>query len=162
MDLFLIRHAEAVDRKEFAGKDEERPLTETGQAQAKGLGTGLSAHKVRLDLLLTSPLVRAQQTAQGMLEGWKGPVPELRVCEDLAPGARRKKLARFLRALGVESVGLVGHMPDLGEFTAWLLGDKSIQMDLAKAGVVHVRCDQPPDKGAAALVWMITPEWLDS
>jgi len=158
MDLFLIRHAEAVDRKEFAGNDEERPLTEAGQAQAKGLGTGLSAHKVRLDLLLTSPLVRAQQTAQGMLETWKGAVPELRVCEELAPGARRKKLARYLRALEVESLGLVGHMPDLGDFTAWLLGDKAISIDLAKAGVVHVRCDQPPDKGAAALVWMVTPE----
>jgi phosphohistidine phosphatase len=160
MDLYLIRHAEAVDRKDFEGADEERPLTKTGSAQAKALGAGLQAHHVRLDLLLTSPLLRAQQTAQAMLEPWEAPVPELRVCEELAPGARRKKLARFLRALGVESVGLVGHMPDLGDFTGWLLGDKGIQIDLAKAGVAHVRCPQPPDKGAAALVWMITPEWL--
>jgi phosphohistidine phosphatase len=160
MDLFLIRHAEAVDRKEFAGNDEERPLTEAGHGQAKALGKGLSGHGVRLDLLLTSPLVRAQQTAQGMLEPWGAPMPELRVCEDLAPGARRKKLARFLRTLGVESVGLVGHMPDLGDFTAWLLGDKAIQIDLAKAGVAHVRCAQPANKSTAALVWMITPEWL--
>jgi phosphohistidine phosphatase len=162
MDLFLIRHAEAVDRQGFAGNDEERPLTEAGLAQAKALGKGLVGHRVRLDMLLTSPLVRSQQTAQGMLETWGTPVPELRVCEDLAPGARRKKLARCLRALGVESVGLVGHMPDLGDFTAWLLGDKAIQIDLAKAGVVHVSCPQPPDKGSAALVWMITPEWLGS
>src|SRR5262249_48013671 len=146
MDLFLIRHAEAVDRKEFTGTDEERPLTETGSAQGKALGEGLPSHGVRLDLLLTSPLLRAQQTAQGMLEAWEAPVPELRVCEELAPGGRRKKLARILRALGVESVGLVGHMPDLGDFTAWLLGDKNLQIDLAKAGVVHVRCSQPPDK----------------
>jgi phosphohistidine phosphatase len=162
MDLFLIRHAEAVDRNEFTGTDEDRPLTAAGNAQGKALGKGLPAHGVRLDLLLTSPLVRARQTAEGILETWGTPVPELRVCEDLAPGARRKKLARCLRALGVESVGLVGHMPDLGDFTAWLLGDKSMQIDLAKAGVVHVQCSQPPDKGAAALVWMITPEWLGS
>jgi phosphohistidine phosphatase len=160
MDLFLIRHAAAVDRNDFAGEDEERPLTAAGHAQAKALGTGLSGHGVRLDLLLTSPLVRAKQTAEGMLETWGPPLPELRVCEDLAPGARRKKLARCFRALGVESVAVVGHMPDLGDFTAWLLGDKAIQIDLAKAGVVHVRCAQPPDKGSAALEWMVTPEWL--
>jgi phosphohistidine phosphatase len=160
MDLYLIRHAEAVDRKEFAGADDERPLTEAGRAQAKALGVGLQSHQIRLDLLLTSPVPRAQQTAQGILEPWAVPVPELRVCEELAPGSRRKKLARYLRGLGVESVGLVGHMPDLGDFTGWLLGNKGIQIDLAKAGVVHVRCAQLPDKGAGALLWMITPEWL--
>jgi len=59
-----------------------------------------------------------------------------------------------------EAIGLVGHMPDLGEFAAWLLGSKKVHLGLAKAGVALVRCDGSPIKGNGSLIWMVTPEWL--
>ncbi len=162
MDLYLIRHAEAVQLGEAAGvrEDAERPLTEAGEAQTRILATGLLRQGVRLDYLVSSPLLRAQQTAEGMLRHWTGTPPELRECDHLAPGGRRRRAARFLRQQGGEAVGVVGHMPDLGRFAGWLLGSRKICLDLAKAGVALIRCDEEPAKGAGALVWMVTPEWL--
>src|SRR5262245_54539950 len=160
MDLYLIRHAEAGDRETWQGDDAERPLTDEGHEQAKTVATGLQHHGVTLDALVTSPLVRAQQTAAGMLHHWAKPVPELHTCPELSPGGRRKKLARFVEELNVGAVGLVGHMPDLGEFAGWLLGDRKLPIDLAKAGVALIRCPDGVARGAGQLVWMVTPDWL--
>ena len=83
----------------------------------------------------------------------------LRVCDELALGGKRRKLARRLGELGTESVGVVGHQPDLSRFAAWLMGDRKIGMELAKAGVAFLRCEEKPGKGTAALVWLVTPDW---
>jgi phosphohistidine phosphatase len=163
MDLYLIRHAEAEQLgNNGITEDADRPLTATGQEQAKALGAGLQEHGVQLQTLVTSPLVRAQQTADGILQHWPQPVPELCVCDDLAPSSRRKKLARFLLKLDATSVGIVGHMPDLGEFGGWLLGSKDLILDLEKAGVALIRCEHGVGKGGGSLVWMVTPEWYSS
>jgi phosphohistidine phosphatase len=160
MDLYLIRHAEAVQREDSGTDDEARPLTPAGEEQARAVGHGLRRRGVRLNLLVTSPLLRARQTAEGLLLDWPEPAPELQVSDELAPNARRKKLAKFLMAQEAEAIGLVGHMPDLGEFAAWLLGSKKVHLGLAKAGVALVRCDGSPIKGNGSLIWMVTPEWL--
>jgi phosphohistidine phosphatase SixA len=107
---------------------------------------------------VTSPLLRAQQTAAGICAQW--PALELRECDDLAPGGKPRKLARYLRDGGGNAIGLVGHMPHLGEYTAWLIGSRKAQIDLAKAGVACVECPNGPRKGGGTLVWLVTPEWL--
>jgi phosphohistidine phosphatase len=160
MDLYLIRHAEAVQREDSEVDDAERPLTPVGEEQAKLLGSGLRRRGIRFNLLVTSPLLRARQTAEGMLLQWPPPAPDLQVCDELGPDARRKKLAKFLMAQEAEAIGLIGHMPHLGEFAAWLLGSRKVHLGLAKAGVALVRCDGSPIKGNGSLVWMVTPEWL--
>ena len=160
MDLYLIRHAEAGDRETWEGDDAERPLTAEGEEQARQLAAGLQRRGVALDAVVTSPLVRAQQTATGLLASWDGPPPELHTTPALAPGGKPRKLMRFLEKLNLTAVGLVGHMPDLGELAGWLIGSRKAQIDLAKAGVALIRCPAGPGKGAGQLVWMITPEWL--
>ena len=161
MNLYLIRHADAVPVGEQGITDDgERPLTTTGVVQARGLATGLQGHGVRLDLVLSSPLVRARQTAEEMLRNWKQPSPELRPCEELEPGFKRRKLARVLRQCGAEAVALVGHQPDLGELAAWLIGSRRARIDLAKAGVAAINCDDDPGKGAGVLEWLVTADWL--
>jgi phosphohistidine phosphatase SixA len=84
----------------------------------------------------------------------------MRTLDELTPGSKRKRLARALLSLEEESVGLVGHQPDLGEFTAWLIGDSDVHIELAKAGIAYVRCEGAPTKGGGELVWLVTPEWL--
>ena len=138
--------------------DEDRPLTEEGEAQTRRLATGLHARGVRFGALLSSPLLRAKQTADGLIKHWPELAPQVEVCEELASGLRAKKLARCLRGLGQNSVGLVGHMPDLGEFLGWLIGSRKVSIDLAKAGVALVTCD-PIRKGEGTLAWLLTPEW---
>ena len=161
MDLFIIRHGDAAPLGEGGIQDDaERPLTEKGVAQAKLLTEGLPRHGVRLGVVLSSPLVRAWQTAENMLKDWATPAPELRECDELKPGTKRRKLARRLRDVGAEAIALVGHQPDLGEFAGWLIGSRKAQIDLAKAGVIYIRCPEDVGKGGGELVWMVTPEWL--
>ena len=159
--MYVIRHADA-EPLGVGGvtRDEVRPLTEKGQKQARLLASGLNPKGIRLSMVLTSPLLRARQTAEGMLQDWPHPPPELRVCEELAPGGKRRKLSRFLRELGSDKVALVGHEPDLGKYVAWLIGTKQTQLELAKAGVAYVVCDPRLGKGDGTLAWLVTPDWL--
>jgi len=161
VDVYLIRHADAAPLGEWGvTRDEDRPLTKKGEEQARALASGFRAKGIHLGMVLTSPLLRARQTAERMLQEWPNPAPDLRVCEELAPGRRRRKLSRFLRELGSDQVALVGHQPDLGTYAAWLIGSKKAQLDLAKGGVALVLCEQGPGKGDGKLALLVTPEWL--
>jgi phosphohistidine phosphatase len=164
MDLYLIRHADALPLGEGgAADDEERPLSDAGQAECQKLATALRRAGVRLDRVVASPLLRARQTAEGMLKHWNAeppaPTPALDVCGALAPGGKPRKLARYLLKLTDTSVALVGHMPDLAEHAAWLIGSKKAQLELAKSGVALVECEKLPGKGTGVLRWLVTPAW---
>ena len=161
MDIYLIRHADAFRLGERgATTDEERPLTEQGEAQARRVGAGLERRGVRPAVVLTSPLVRARQTADLVASQWLAATPPVQNLKELTPGSKRRKLARALGDLAKDSVILVGHQPDLGEWAAWLIGSKKAQLDLAKAGVAHIDCEGAPDKGKGTLRWLVPPEWL--
>ncbi len=161
MDLYLIRHADAAPLGEGGvAVDAERPLTAAGEGQAKLVAVGLVRKSVHVGVVLTSPLLRAQQTADGIVKAWTGPAPEVQICDELAPSGKRKMLTRVLRSLGSDAVALVGHQPDLGELAGWLIGSRKANVDFAKAGVAYIACDDPPGKGAGRLVWLVTPEWF--
>lgn len=161
MDLFLIRHADALALGERGiTHDENRPLSESGETQSRVVGAGLRRHGIRLNKIVTSPLLRARQTAEEILRVWSPPLPEVLVSPELAPEGRRKKLSRFLEGLGADSVALVGHQPDLGELTAWLIGSRKAQVDFAKAGVAHIACPDGPGKGLGTLLLLLTSDWF--
>src|SRR5262249_25887820 len=109
MKLYLIRHAEAVPLGDNGvTRDEDRPLTEKGREQCRIVALALRQLGVRLEKLLTSPLVRARQTADEMLAHWDGRLTELKVIEELEPRSRKRKLLREVLAQGGEAVGLIG------------------------------------------------------
>ena len=110
MRLFLARHAAAA-----AGHpDELRPLTQEGREQARALGARLVA--ARPDVVLTSPLLRARETA-GAVAGATG--ARLEIDERLAPGATAELVVEAARQAG-EVVVTVGHQPDCSEIAAAL------------------------------------------
>jgi phosphohistidine phosphatase len=161
VDLYLIRHADALALGERGiTEDADRPLSAGGEVQARTVGAGLQAKGVRPEVIVTSPLVRARQTAEGIQRQFQVERPALEICEELAPGGKPKRLARFLRGLGRDAVVLVGHQPDLPEWAAWLIGSKKAQIDLAKAGVALISCPDGPRKGGGTLVWLVRPEWF--
>jgi phosphohistidine phosphatase len=162
MDLYLIRHADALALGERGITDDvARPLSDKGENQAHQVGKTLHKKGVTLDKLVTSPLVRARQTTDLILKNWEGPPPEVHVCEDLAPDAKPRKLARFLRKLGGEHVALVGHLPHIGYWAGWLLGAKKAHIEIAKAGIALITCGDGPGKGTGALQWLVTPAWFE-
>jgi phosphohistidine phosphatase len=161
MNIYLIRHADAVPLGEghFA-HDADRPLTSKGHEQTKLVAKALHHRGIELGVIVSSPLMRAQQTAEGLHHGLS-PAPELQTCADLALGGKPKKLTRFVRALGQQAVALVGHQPDLGAYAAWLIGSKKAHIDLAKAGVACISFAEEPRKGEGVLQWLVSPEWME-
>jgi phosphohistidine phosphatase len=161
MELYLIRHADAMALGENnVQADEDRPLSVAGQQQAKDVASGLQKKGVALQLILTSPLLRARQTAEGILKAWSGHAPEIKVCNELSPGKKPRKLAKMLKELENQPVALVGHEPDLSSWAAWLIGSRKAQLALAKAGVAHITCEDGPCKGGGTLLQLLTPDWL--
>ncbi|NBO93165.1 MAG: hypothetical protein EBV06_12780 [Planctomycetia bacterium] len=161
MDLYIIRHADAVPFG-HAGvtTDEARPLSRAGLASTALLSRTLKRMAPDLKTLFTSPLVRAQQTAEGIISQWGDPAPTLQETPLLAPAGRKKSILELIRRLAGESVGLVGHNPDLSELVGWFIGEKRIGIDLDKAGVARLTFTDRPSKGGAVLTWLITRDWL--
>jgi phosphohistidine phosphatase len=112
--LFLVRHAEAA-----AGEpDELRPLTEAGRETARALGKQLAADGVRPDVVLSSPLLRARETAAEIASATG---TEAEANERLAPGAGTDDVRAAIAGRG-ETVLVVGHQPDFGQVAAELGG----------------------------------------
>jgi phosphohistidine phosphatase len=146
----LIRHAEAGDD---APRDEARALTVRGRADARRLGRVLARRGVRFTLIVTSPLVRAVQTAEivAAAVGYRGPMPALDMLEPEAPAL---DVVGFLSTVADEkSVALVAHEPILSALAA-VLTHQSRYPALRKAEALRIRL---PDEGDApgALRWRV-------
>lgn len=159
MNLYLIRHADAAEAIDETEKsDFARPLTDKGRIQSRALGTALYQMGIQFDAIVSSPLLRAMHTSEELLGQHPEPLPPLHIFDEIGFEVRPRKIVKFLRELGVESIAIVGHQPGLCRFLAWLIGSKKAQLDLAKAGCAKVICKEP-GKGDAILEWLITPEW---
>ena len=114
MQLYLVRHAEAADGE----PDELRSLTAEGRQAARGLGERLAAEGIRPDAVLTSPLLRARETAAEVARpaGLRAEADER-----LAPGATAEDVKAAASERG-ETVVVVGHQPDCGRIAAVLTG----------------------------------------
>ena len=85
---------------------------------------------------------------------------EIALTDGLTPNARSKKLARYLMKTGGDRVALVGHLPHMADFAAWIIGGKKAQIEFAKAGVALVSTGDSPIKGNGVLHWLLTPDWF--
>lgn len=159
MKLILIRHAEAVDAgSENAPTDFDRYLTPSGLATAAKLAEVLKGQGIQLDAILSSPLVRAVQTAEPLLE--LATIRQILICEDLASGfGKPKKVAARLNEMEANTVALVGHRPDMDQFVAWLIGAGSKGIKMAKGTAAKVNTHGEVREGGGTLSWFITPEF---
>ena len=159
MRLILVRHAEAED---FVTSDEARRLTPRGHRQAAQLAESLRRVGVAPDLVAASPLVRTVETAEAFVtllpEGLGVVAMDL-----LAPGEMKpKKLSKQVADFGVKTVVLVGHMPDIAAYAAWLLGvgEHALPFEKGAAACVSVRRGDF-DGGSGVLDWFVTPDWCE-
>jgi len=161
VDLYLIRHADAIALGDRGiSEDEERPLSEKGTQQARALGALLKRKSFTFDRVISSPLVRARQTAELLMKS-SGLEGGILFTDTLCPDARPKKLSRYLMKTNGERVALVGHLPHLGEFASWVVGDRRAQIEFAKGGMALISTGDSPIKGNGVLHWLITPEWYE-
>jgi phosphohistidine phosphatase len=160
MRLLLVRHAEAMTlADDGVSSDFHRHLTAFGKAQAAALGDALKAHGVAPAVVVTSPLVRAVETAEALVKVLT-PGKEFLVSERLASGELKpRKLSKLIAGLDGTPV-LVGHMPDLGRYAAWLIGAAPGGVDFDKAAVACIDCPDGVAKGAGVLEWLVPPAWF--
>src|SRR5262245_30234249 len=148
MQIFIVRHADALPLDDSMRGDEERPLSDEGHKQTGRLASAFKRLDLSLERVLASPLKRARQTADELAQHLEQPGLLVEESEFLAPGGSVKKLLKLLRKLDLQNVALVGHEPDLGRLTARLVGGKRAQIEFAKGGMACVGCDDPPRPGA--------------
>jgi phosphohistidine phosphatase len=162
MELYVIRHAIA----EPLGKgndfsDEKRSLTDEGRDRMREIAKGLRKLGVEFDLLLTSPLVRAVQTAEIVAGAFAIAKKEIRETVNLVPGASTQELFAELKSqTGVESVVLVGHQPDLGLLISSIIGSAAPSIQLKKGGICCVNVTETVPALRGDLVWLLTPKQL--
>lgn len=153
--LHLLRHADAGDPARWPGPDEARPLSGKGRLQAERLGRLLVAAGFETDALISSPKIRAVQTAEpvGRALGI-----EVRVDERLAGGLDGPTAAAILADAGnPRRPVLVGHDPDFSWLLSALVG---AEIGMKKGAMARVDVAGELDEGAGTLRWLITPDVL--
>jgi len=162
MELLVIRHAIAEDREIWARTsrdDGERPLTAQGIERMERAARGLRRLVGNLDLIATSPLTRAVQTARIVSDAFAGPAPvEL---DTLAGGSHQELLDWLRKNKGAETIAIVGHEPDLGELVSWLLSNQDQGfVELKKGAACLLAFPGWVAPGAARLRWALPPRAL--
>ncbi|MEO7191606.1 MAG: phosphohistidine phosphatase SixA [Vicinamibacterales bacterium] len=157
--LYLIRHGIAAERGDKWPDDTLRPLTHQGAVRMRHVVRGLQTLGTDIDLILTSPLVRAMETAELVSRGLESR-PDVVSLPVLAPGGTPARVAEALAARAkVRGVALVGHEPDLGELAGWLIGSRT-PLQFKKGGVCRIDCEDWPPARQNQLVWLATPRML--
>jgi phosphohistidine phosphatase len=161
MQLYIVRHGIAIDREDpKCPPDPERYLTEEGVEKTKQVAKGVAALAASADLLLSSPYVRATQTAEIFAAALDYAKPKIRRTDLLLPGADPSHLFRELaKDKQSSSVFLFGHAPQLDDIIATAVGSKRHITSLKKAGValIELKRISPP---IGVLAWVATPKIL--
>jgi phosphohistidine phosphatase len=159
VSLYLVRHAIAEPRGSDWPDDTKRPLTHRGMARMREAVRGLDAAGVEIPVVLTSPLVRARQTAELLAQGLSCG-PSVEVTNALLPGQPAARVAEALASHArAHAVALVGHEPGLGEIAAWLLGTRE-PLPFKKGGVCRIDVTGLPPVPPGQLVWFALPKML--
>lgn len=158
-ELYLIRHGIAAERGEAWPDDTKRPLTDQGVRRLRTIAAGFVEIGVSFDVMLTSPLVRARQTAE-IIAGSLDPHPPIVTTDALSPGGT---YAAVVDELGKQArrrrIALVGHEPGIGALAARLIGSRH-SLEFKKGAVARIDLAALPPTGAGSLYWFLTPRLL--
>jgi phosphohistidine phosphatase SixA len=156
MELYLLRHAHAGDAGTWDGPDDRRPLSDKGEKQADRLGRFLAGIGFEADAVITSPKLRAAQTAKLVAERLGLPVGEdVRLAGELSIGT----LEAVLRDAGDPARPVVvGHDPDFTDLVALLCGAARVPM--RKGALARIDVSRPLEPGGGTLRWLVPPDLL--
>jgi phosphohistidine phosphatase len=156
MKLLLVRHAIALDRGTPGVSDQLRPLTEEGIAKFKKTARGLGA-LVTPDLILTSPILRAKQTAEILARQWNG--VSVHESAPLGSGSRERFEEALTRVAKSAVIVAVGHEPFMSEWTAdWLGASDPAPFEFKKGGAALLEFEKDVADGAGRLVFFLAPK----
>ena len=163
MNLFLLRHAPAAERGTAGFADDSaRPLTPAGRRELKTIPATLKKMDLDFDLILSSPFLRAKQTAEIVAAELKLK-KRLKFTSALEPEGDQKKLIAELTRLKPppENLLLVGHEPDLSRLISRLVtGRPDAGFALKKSGLAKLEIEKLHLGQCATLAWLLTPKLM--
>jgi phosphohistidine phosphatase len=163
MNLYILRHGIAVEHGAPGyAKDADRPLTPEGERKLGEIAKAMQALDLAFDLILSSPYVRARQTAEIIAEAFKAR-KKLEFSNSLACGGDTKQLVDHLRRHQPppENVLLVGHEPYLSGLVSLLVaGTVNCCVVLKKGGLCKLSTESLKHGRCAALAWLLTPKQM--
>src|SRR5271156_1282367 len=159
MILYLVRHGIAVDPNDPKSPAEpERPLTAKGVQKTRAAALGLEELRVKPDVLITSPYVRAAQTAEIFAEALGFSPQKIRTHDALKPSGSPSEITKEIIRLRAKEVMCFGHAPQLDLMVAHLVGTQSVFTGLKKAGIACL--EHSSTRGKWDLLWIVTPKML--
>ena len=160
MEIYILRHAPAVKRGTAGYPDDNRPLTKTGVRKMRLAARGIRKVIPEVDLILSSPLSRAAETARLAAKAL-GHRHKILTCEELLPQRGTEDVLRCLTKFNQTSrLLLVGHEPGLSLLASAFLGSNSPIIELKKGSLCRIDCSELPLKEPGKLRWHLTPKQL--
>jgi phosphohistidine phosphatase len=164
MNLYIIRHAIAVEAGTPEFEDDSlRPLTDKGKKKMQKIARGLKELDAEIDLVITSPYVRAVGTSEILRKEFDLKKEEVVETEYLSPVGYGDQLIHWIseKYADVQNIALVGHEPSLSNLVSILLtGDPNLSLTLKKGGVCRLSVDTLQYGRCATLEWLFYPSQL--
>lgn len=159
MLLYLIRHGIAIDRSDPKSPPEaERPLTAKGVQKTRAAALGLAELGAKPDVFLSSPYVRAVQTAEIFAEAFGFSPEKIRFTEALKPAANPAEIVKEIQRIRAKEIACFGHAPHMDLAIAHLSGARAVFTELKKAGAACFEHSAP--HGRWLLRWLVSPKIL--
>lgn len=158
MILYLVRHGIAIDRQDPDSPPEtERYLTRDGMKKTREVAAGLRAMEIEPSLMITSPYVRAAQTAEIFAEALGYSREKIRQSPALRPGSNPADFLKEISHVKADEVMCFGHAPHMDQLIAVAVGERGVFTAMKKAGVAALEFDTV-GAGKATLLWLLTPK----
>ncbi len=163
LELYIIRHGLAGSSLENEIEDNARPLEKKGKRITKDVAKALRKQNIHFDIILSSPLLRAKETAE-IVNDYCGNAKEITVTELLRPDASCNDLIKFLNNLkDCRIAAIVGHEPFLSLFASYCLSkDSNSFINLKKSGVIKLEINEVIKPAGCRLAWLMEPKYLTS
>jgi phosphohistidine phosphatase len=160
MKIVLFRHGPAGQRDSGRWPDDRlRPLTPRGVRRTRLSAAGVAWLEPQIDVILTSPLLRALATAELLKE--QAEHADFEMMDSLEPGRPSPEIIELLAARPAgKTLALVGHEPDLGQLAGHLMLDASVALGLKKAGACAIEFTDEMRPGTGTLTWFLPPRAL--
>ncbi len=160
MELYFIRHGIAEDTSEYED-DRMRPLTDKGRIKTEKVAQRLVQLEIKFDLILTSPLIRAKQTAKILHRAGLSSI--LEESHHLAPEGSLQNWLKSHYPASIQTIALVGHQPNLANWAEQLIwGSPQDKLILKKAGIIGVELPSIEETllNKGELFLLVSPKWI--
>lgn len=160
MEIYLLRHAIAVPRGTPGYPNDDRPLTAEGIEKMRDAAKGIARVVSGFDVILTSPLIRARETASIAAEATQN-LDRIEICEHLLPESDIFEIHTcLLKFRDKDRVMLVGHEPSMSAFASILLGGKTSIIEFKKGSLCRIDIHRPPTTMPGTLIFHLQPKHL--